>query len=366
MAYVYKIYLPTIDKYYIGSSSGKYSDFWIKYFTSSKVINILRKSVPDDIWRKELISEFDNFEDAVNLENSLLRSIPKPEKKNYLNVNFSAGGAVVKSHTHVRIKTLENEVMFWPRDICLPMGAVKFCSNKPPSRKGIFVWINPTNQEKILSGEDETENGFIRKIDYDRDINNAKTKHRKTLKNVWITDGETNKRLSIDQTEIDTFKVPAGWKKGKTVNFPKNMVITDGMTKKYISSTEDIPDGWTRGLGYVNRTTELKIAINNGVTTKYIEKDLMYVLPKGWVYGGTSSGNTGKIKIANKDKGYIFINETEFDENIHEKYNKNIHDEERIKILKNYAENKVKLPKMHKNMSVKTLKKNLYDKIHST
>lgn len=273
--YVYKLHFKPDDKFYIGSRQSKtflpQDDFWVNYFTSSKVVKKLLdvyEPYESEYWDYTILEQFDTFVEAVEHENYILRNIPIHEKYKYLNVNFSAGGALIKGNSHIKLYDTEKDLYFnWPLNIEIPQNCIK---KSPPTfqRTGLRSYVlieDPSN--KIWSKVDLGEK-YMLSVEYTKSI-----KIKKNRK--YYNNGIEN--ISIDRKDT----IPLGYVEGKIIlpKGPQNFATTTG-----------------------------KRCINNGTIQKYIfPSDSM---PEGFVYGAISSGMKGKThsketkeKMANSSKG---------------------------------------------------------------
>lgn len=252
-SYVYKLYTPDIDKWYIGSRQSRQlpeNDILVRYFTSSKVVKLLLNQGLNFVVEETIL--FDSYEEAVAAENQMLRSII--DKSQYLNINFSAGGQIIKSKTHTFITSDGEKFIQYPKDVKLPDGYYIKWPFSPPSRKNNHTYINAlTGERKVFTtGTDNIPNQFIRVTEFNRIQNTLMGLNR--IK--FITDGLSNKKiLSIDDP-------PAGWYVGKTNNYSQTkwhkrnkngtttgrMCINDGTRNKFVPRNEPIPEGWVKGL----------------------------------------------------------------------------------------------------------------------
>lgn len=313
--YVYEIYNKVVDKYYVGSRTiSKSIDILNGYNTSSKIVKQLIEEHGLESFEIIRTKTFETNKDAIEYENTYLQSIPKEKRGQYLNVNFSAGGAVIKSQTHNRIYNPEtDQYIYHPKDLDIPEGWVKKTRSIPPSRKGFKKHINLITNEIIMIKEEDNDNKDV--ILYKDFLNNNKKKLNK-----WITNGEENKRIADDD------HIPEGWKIGKTVDFTKYS-ITNGVESKYITKGSEIPEGWYRGSHHDRSRTKGMIRITNGVETTTIDKD--QEIPKGWWQGTVTSGKyiyiyDGVTYYRKKDLiNYLGIKDWKFDDNVKKNIYKN-------------------------------------------
>lgn len=298
--YVYEItYLPE-NKKYIGSRGAKNpkTDLWFKYFTSSKVVRGLIEAYGCNAatWEYRILSEFPTAEEAIQEEDRLLRAIEN--KKDYLNVNFSAGGSVLKNQSHFKIRNSTSlETLYWPRHLDIPEGFEKHYSFKPPTQKNRFVWINLETKEERRSIEDLSTEGFVIKAKWkDEESKRLLKEKRETHSSIWITDGVTNKKIIVPRDS--SVSLEPGWKLGKLAVWDKRITChKDGKVLR-LKSESDIPEGWTRGLGYQAYDSTGMRPINNGISQKNIKDG--EEIPEGWVRGKLQKNtNAGKKKVLN-------------------------------------------------------------------
>ena len=280
--YVYEIYNSIVDKKYIGSRTiSKEIDILTGYFTSSKTVKGLIKKHGVDSFEILSIKEFNSANEAIQAENELLQAIPKDQRCNYLNVNFSAGGSVIVSQTHHRIHNPETgEYVYHPKSLPIPDGWIKKTRSIPPSRKGLKKCINVDTLEiSVLKYDECTDEKIILYSEYLKTL----PKPKKPNPNMWITNGEKCARI------FDTDVIPDGWYKGKLQRITKHN-ITNGIDVKYVDKNLPIPDGWYRGDNRNYNTTGDKVSITNGLERKFINHGDS--IPDGWWKGTSSSSNT--------------------------------------------------------------------------
>lgn len=259
ISYVYRLTCKPINKHYIGSRKNKCfeTDFWKIYFTSSKVVKSLIETygVSSDVWEFEKLSEHDTYQKAVNHENLLLSSIS--EKQNYLNLNFSANGAVIMNSSYRKI-CVDGVLAYWPKYSELPKNAVDASKwNTPPSQKGKRNWINPYTLDRRLSHNDLSLNGYILLTEYTKQKNK-----RPKIGMVWCNDGNINKKLYPNE-------VPIGWCLGrcKSIRVRKQRIAgsttnkrcyTNGVRNIFIGHNDEVPDGFYLGLTRGNNDNNRK------------------------------------------------------------------------------------------------------------
>ena len=292
--YVYKIFHEIEKKYYVGSRTiSNKIDILNGYNTSSKVVHNLIDEYGIDKFKLIEVIELTSAKKAIEKEDEILKSIKN--KEDYLNINFSAGGAIIKSQTHIQIYNSEtDEYMYHPKKVKIPQGWIKKSSFKPPSRKGFRTIINTFNHEtKIINTLVEIiPDGWEIKTDYDKKIHNSIEKRTE-----WITDEYINKKIRKSD------KLPDGWRFGKISKRIRNMKITNGIETIYINSNEELPDGWRIGQHHKGcSTTKNTITINNGIVNKHIMKD--DEIPQGWIRGQLPTSKNKIYKIDDKEFFY--------------------------------------------------------------
>lgn len=261
--YVYKIFHEIEKKYYVGSRTiSNKIDILNGYNTSSKVVHNLIDEYGIEKFKLIEVIELTSAKKAIEKEDEILKSIKN--KEDYLNINFSAGGSIIKSQTHIQIYNIEtDEYMYHPKKVKIPQGWIKKSSFKPPSRKGFRTIINTLNHKtKIINTLAEIiPDGWEIKTEYDKKIHNSIEKRTEC-----ITDGLQNKKIRKSD------KLPDGWRFGRTKKRNSDVYINDGTYEKLVSPNEKIPINYKIGRISIKRTY-----IYNG---KYFElkKDLIKYL----------------------------------------------------------------------------------------
>lgn len=263
-----------MDKFYFGSrTSSNRIDILDGYFTSSKIVKQLIEIYGLETFSIVEYKLFDTAYEAIKYEDEYLSSISN--KCAYLNVNFSAGGAVIKSQTHNRIYNEKTNVyMYYPKELGIPFGWVKKAKNPPPSRSGLRKYINIHTKEIKFSKPNELSSDYVLYTNYLND-------NKPPRKNIFITNGITNTKIAEGES------LPDGWILGKTVKFTKHSV-TNGVESRYIDKNDPIPEGWWRGSHNERPKTKGMIKITNGFDNKLIDRT--DTIPDGWYRGSSSSG----------------------------------------------------------------------------
>lgn len=253
MFYVYTIrHIPSGRKYIGSRCKAEYVDILKEYFTSSLVVKLLIKEDGLESFEVESIIECPSIETCVALEDKMLRSVSK-ESELYLNVNFTAHGAVIRNQTHTSITKGDGVFMYYPRGVKIPEGWHIEWPCPPPSQKGKRWYLNPeTKETKMLYPNSENiPSGFVLKTEYYKKI-----KDEVPRRSEWITDGTTNAKIGKDEMPPQNWRFGKSYKK-KPSGRPKGGIgyssttgtwtITDGETVKYVPPETPIPEGWYRG-----------------------------------------------------------------------------------------------------------------------
>lgn len=278
-SYVYKITFKEDGRVYIGSRISSTflaeDDLWLKYFTSSKVIHDLLKvyETHSDSWEYVILDQFADYQDAVALENSLLKEIPKSDRDMYLNINFSAGGSIIKSNRHAKYLNISTGLIeLFPLGTALPEG---YANNNqiPPSRKGFCKWIIPSTFETGNCRVEEFPVGAILKSDYDQqkkiDARNKKLEYQKSRTKHTITNGKANKKVYTD------LPLPENWVVGKTT-LPGGMsgkthnADTRKLMSKNMVGVKNNTTPWNKGLTKETSETLKQISQTNSIKQKGI------------------------------------------------------------------------------------------------
>ena len=266
-SYVYEVTFVEDGRSYIGSRISSTflprDDLWVKYFTSSKVIKkLLEKYEPySDSWDYKIIDMFETYSEAVEFENKTLRSIDKDKRHLYINKNFSAGGAIIKSNRHAKYLNLATgKIELFPLGSPLPDG-YENNNQRPPSRLGFRRWINLITFEEGDSKVEDFPINAILKKDYLKSISLVKQRNKleyqKSRVKHKITNGLTNKSVYTD------LKIPDGWWVGETK-------FRSGMYGKR-HSKETIEK-----MKLVNHKKGVHVAWNKGLT-KHTSESLMKI-----------------------------------------------------------------------------------------
>lgn len=248
-SYVYCLTCKPINKRYIGSRKDKCfaTDFWKTYYTSSKVVKELieQYGVSDDVWEYEEVSKHDTYKQAVIHEDALLSSIV--DRTEYININFSANGAVITNSSYRKI-CIDGNVLYWPRDVDIPDGSIDASTwNIPPSQMGKRNWVNPFTMDRKLTHNDLSSIGYVLLSEF------TKEKHRRPRSGmIWCNDGNVNKKVYPNE-------VPEGWflgrhkstkirKRRATGSTNNKRCYTNGVQNVFLGDFDDVPDGFYLGL----------------------------------------------------------------------------------------------------------------------
>lgn len=251
--YVYKLHFKPTNQYYIGS---RYSnsffienDFWCNYFTSSKVVKKLLTiydAYDDNYWSYEILQQFSTHEEAINAENILLQSIISEDKCHYLNINFSAGGAVLNTtNKHIKLYDKEKDEYFnWPINLDIPENCIKKSPSNFP-RLGVKLYYNKLDPNIKLWSKVDPGPEYIISDEYNKlkylSINPPINKK-------YYNNGTENILISYNED------IPDGFVRGKIKIVKKRIapnkdkiLINDGTNSIFISATEEIPIGFYLG-----------------------------------------------------------------------------------------------------------------------
>lgn len=259
-SFVYSLYHIPSKKEYIGSKISKtflpLDTLFETYFSSSNVVKSLFEDghpILED-WIVEIIEQFDTYEEAVYRENEILQNIPKDERDLYLNMNFSAGGSIIKGRSHFKYRDIvTGKLVHFPKDIIPPENYVRHFT-MPPNRKGHRKWYCKHTSATGHSAIEDFPPGAILYSEYIKQKRAPKNKPGiHSAGTIWINNGINCKRIKPD------LKIPEGWvigkirKVGKRKLEPESSGGTSGkvICNNYVENRyfrpEEIPVGWRKG-----------------------------------------------------------------------------------------------------------------------
>lgn len=112
MAYTYLIrHIPT-NTFYYGVKYGKQSDptdFWVRYFTSSKKVSALIDEYGKESFVYEIRKTFDTAESAIRWEKTVLRRMKVHLREDFININPGRGYGYAIGEKHYAYGTKYNE-----------------------------------------------------------------------------------------------------------------------------------------------------------------------------------------------------------------------------------------------------------------
>lgn len=234
-----------LNKWYYGVRHAKGchpSEFWQKYFTSSKYVKELLKEFgnPDII---QIRKTFEDAKKAILWERTVLTKMQVLHRDDSLNKNI-AGSIIISPEKYISIaekrKNSRTTYNSWDQ-------------SKEKNPMWGKRWITNGNISKVIKKNDILPDGWYE----GRVVVNSQKKYNRRkdeggfikLKNsIWITNGVENKRISSHEL------IPSDWHRGHTVK-DKNSIkgssntiwITDGIDNRKIHKLELIPEGWKRG-----------------------------------------------------------------------------------------------------------------------
>lgn len=248
LPYTYLIKWTALNKWYYGVRHAKGchpSEFWKKYFTSSKYVKQLLKEFgnPDVI---QIRKTFRDAKRAITWEKKVLTKMRVLERNDSLNMNI-AGSIIISPEKYANVakkrKSQKENYNSWDQtQEKNPMWGKRWITNGVESKVVEKDSVTPDgwqNGRKMCLSQNESK--VIR--------SSRTTRYETSTKGtIWITDDIENKR--IPSGEI----IPSGWRRGHTVK-DKNSIkgssntiwITDGAKNKKIHKTSSIPDGWRKG-----------------------------------------------------------------------------------------------------------------------
>lgn len=266
MFYTYLIKNHTTNTFYYGVKYGKDADpkqFWIKYFTSSRYVKELIKQYGKDDFSFEIRKTgFTSRESALKWEHKVLRRMKVLERTDFINRDLgdenwhNKGGyklssesklnqgmskknnkIINKNGTTIRIDKSELDLYLsdgWALGFAISPQSTK-TGNVKVRKDGILLSIKPSELESYLS------DGWIR-----GDGNKGSAGYTPASKGK-LKVRKDGKIISISYDELESY-LSAGWVRGDgNKSVEGRLPITDGVHKRYILKTEEIPEGWRIG-----------------------------------------------------------------------------------------------------------------------
>lgn len=254
--YVYLLKNKTTGLFYYGVRFGKNchpDDFWIDYFTSSKLVKDLIKKHGKSDFEHEIRKKFDSKEAAIDWEQRVIRRFAKKSSV-FLNLDDSQQPHLTIQNKHPT-KSISDPVTGVCRRILanmeIPEGWV--LGNLTPAKRSEKIserkWYYESDTLKLHHcNPSKAEPSWIEgRPGVDTSSNRLKRK--------YITNGVDTKLVLIDEP------IPEGWRKGKTkssieiengakanAKFTGWKQITDGKIIKKIPPNEPLPNGFIFGI----------------------------------------------------------------------------------------------------------------------
>lgn len=314
--YTYLVkYIPTGQVYYgvRYAKNCKPSDFFVKYFTSCKIIKDLIKECGIDNFVFEIRKTFKNASKAIDWERKVLRRCKVTQNTKFINMAYAPNSKILIEQGKYRFISNPNtlKVLMVPYDFDLPYGyiegniknKIKKCYYDPitlENKKFSSTDIIPSNfilgrfenkKEKICitdgihnkyihPNEEIPENYYKGTTRSKKMIENHKKAHKKRLKVKWYNDGI--KDFQFKKGEIPPDNLFKGRVSAKICPL---IYITNGQIIKIISKQDEIENDFYE----IKRIEKNKgpkknsIVINNGLETKIVLSE--HLIPFGWVRG---------------------------------------------------------------------------------
>lgn len=268
--YVYFLFNKTTNQKYIGSKYARNSDpnlFWVEYFTSSHEVKKLIEKYGVDDFSFSIRKTFSNAKDCLDYETKLLRKINAAKRKDFLNKHNNDNSNVkwnkekrkkaskklknsywvTNGLVDLNIKCL-NEIPknFWRGRTVSKGGwygkrSKEFCKNISERKSGVPL---SEKHKKSLIGLKRGMSGKKHSEITKEKMRKPKSKEHRTnissgkkgikSNRVWITNGERNTHISLDQLGVF---LTTGWVLGKTVS-DKTKEKQSASRKKYMQRKE--------------------------------------------------------------------------------------------------------------------------------
>jgi hypothetical protein len=246
--YTYSVTHKKTGIHYYGSRYSKGcspDDFFKTYFTSCKIIHDLIKREGVEGFEFKIRKTFKDTLSCIQHENKFLKRVDAKNNPKF----FNRQNETILTNTGFIIITNETITIRWPMEKQIPEGFKKGNNRKHCSVTKGRMWIhNPiTKETRMIKRDEPMPEGFLpnRPPEYFKE-------HSKKLKDrnlIYITNGSENRYIS------KTDEIPEGWRKGRFFRNPENLgkrsykyiTITDGKRNTHLKIGEPIPEGWRRG-----------------------------------------------------------------------------------------------------------------------
>ena len=246
--YTYSVTHKATGIHYYGSRYSKGcspDDFFVRYFTSCKIIHDIIKREGIDSFTFKVRKIFLDGIECINHENKFLARINAKDNTKF----FNRQNETIYVNGNFNFITNGSITIKWPKEKKIPKGFnIGRHINIKSSTKG-RIWIhNPiTNESRMILKTDSIPKGFI--------LNRPKALHEKhsaTLKSkhfISITNGIDNRYVNKE------LPIPKGWYKGKYIKNKENLgkrnytykFITNGIIETHLKDGDILPEGWNYG-----------------------------------------------------------------------------------------------------------------------
>lgn len=281
--YVYLLKFKPNEKFYIGVKYGKGASpdlFWVKYFTSSKIVKNLVRVYGKESFEYEILKTFDSPEKALKYEQTIIRRMNLINDNRFFNMAANNPSPAISGYIYI---TNGEENLMWDKDVSIPDGYRRGTKYVFSSRAIGTTWVNDGICEYMIHGE--IPEGFY----YGRKVS--------TLKDRIACYDPDNRELRY-YYEGD---VPHNYIRGLPTRLHKDTVWLHNKklsTEKHLKPDskrieELLNDGYEYGrletslkqfqlAGAESKGVKGKIWVNNGVENTVVFEDK---IPEGYVKG---------------------------------------------------------------------------------
>ena len=120
--YVYLLKFKPTDKFYLGVKYGKNANpefFWVKYFTSSKIIKNLIKTYGKESFEYKILKTFDCPEKALKYEQTIIRRMNLVNDDRFFNMAANSPSPTTSGYIYI---TNGKENLMWDKHVEIPEG----------------------------------------------------------------------------------------------------------------------------------------------------------------------------------------------------------------------------------------------------
>ena len=246
--YTYSVTHKETGIHYYGSRYSKGcspDDFFVRYFTSCKIIHDIIKREGIDSFTFKIRKIFTNGIDCINHENKFLARINAKNNPKF----FNRQNETIYVNGNFNFITNGSITIKWPKEKKLPKGFNngRHLNLKSPTKGRIWIHNPITNESRMILKSDIIPEGFI--LNRPNSVYENQSKILKDKNTICITNGKENRYVNKE------LPIPKGWHKGKYIKNKENLgkrnykykIISNGIEQTHLKEGDILPNGWYYG-----------------------------------------------------------------------------------------------------------------------